>query len=424
VRTADGRPFPAVMTARAIDYEGVPCSVVSILDLTALKAAEAEIARQREALYQGEKLTALGSLLAGVAHELNNPLSIVTGYAEILRDLAPDETTRERAQEIYEAAERCARIIKTFLAMARQRPPQLGPVDLPELVTSALELAAYGLRTGGIAVAVDAEPNLPPVWGDGDQLHQVLLNLIINAQQAMQQMEGPRRLAIRVRTMASAVVTEVEDNGPGMPPEVEKRIFEPFFTTKPQGVGTGIGLSICHSIVTAHGGRIEVETAPDRGTLLCFSLPAAAESDQPPTQATDEPPALSRGRVLVVDDERGIAELVAVALRRDGLEAETAASGRAALARLEHGGIDLIISDVRMPDMDGAALVGAIRAARPELARRLILITGDVLGAQTGEAVVRAGLPILEKPLDLAALRREVRRLLEEGENPGPPEER
>jgi CheY-like chemotaxis protein len=285
-------------------------------------------------------------------------------------------------------------------------------VALPRVIAAALELAAYGLRTAGVTVDVDVAPGLPRVWGDGDQLHQVLLNLIVNAQQALMQVAGPRRLAVRAYRSGDEVVTEVADNGPGMPPEVERRIFEPFFTTKPQGTGTGIGLSICHGIVAAHGGRMGVETAPGRGTVLRFSLPAGAELEGEAEPAADERPA-ARGRALVVDDERGIAELVAVALRRDGLEVETATSGRAALARLARDGIDLVVSDVRMPDLDGAALIAALRTVRPALARRLILITGDVLGAETGEAVRASGLPVLEKPLDMAALRREVRRLLE-----------
>jgi nitrogen-specific signal transduction histidine kinase/CheY-like chemotaxis protein len=401
-----------MLTARAITYEGETCAVLSYQDLTALKAAEAEIARQREALYQGEKLTALGSLLAGVAHELNNPLAVVAGYAEILRETAPDEATRSRALEVHEAAERCARIVKTFLAMARQRPPQLGPVALPGVIAAALELAAYGLRTAGVAVEVDIAPGLPRVWGDGDQLHQVLLNLIVNAQQALVQVQAPRRLAVRARHAGGEVVAEVEDNGPGMPPEVRKRIFEPFFTTKPQGVGTGIGLSICHGIVAAHGGRIEVETDEGAGTLVRVGLPTVPELRSPSAEPASSLPA-ARGRVLVVDDERAIAELVAVTLRRDGLEAETATSGRAALARLARGGIDLVVTDLRMPDLDGDRLVTALRATCPGLASRLVLITGDVLSAQTGETVRAAGLPVLEKPLDLAALRREVRRLLD-----------
>ena len=342
----------------------------------------------------------------------------MTGYAEILRDTAPDEVTRSRALEVHEAAERCARIVKTFLAMARQRPPQLGPVALPQVIAAALELAAYGLRTAGVTVDADVAPGLPRVWGDGDQLHQVLLNLIVNAQQALMQVAGPRRLAVRAYRSGDEVVTEVADNGPGMPPEVERRIFEPFFTTKPQGVGTGIGLSICHGIVAAHGGRMGVgdRARPRHGAPL---QPAGRRGPEG-RRSSRRPRALpaARGRALVVDDERGIAELVAVALRRDGLEVETATSGRAALARLARDGIDLVVSDVRMPDLDGAALIAALRTVRPALARRLILITGDVLGAETSEAVRASGLPVLEKPLDMAALRREVRRLLETTDDP------
>jgi PAS domain S-box-containing protein len=413
MRRADGMPFPAMLTARVIEYEGSRCAVASFLDLSALKAAEAEISRQREALHQSEKLTALGSLLAGIAHELNNPLSVVTGYAELLCDTAPDAATRERAERMHTAAERCARIVKTFLAMARQKPPQRGAVELPGVVEGALELVAYGLRTTGVAVRVEMPPELPQVWGDADQLHQIFVNLVVNAQQALTKVPAPRRLVVRARPQGEEVVVEVEDNGPGMPPEIRKRIFEPFFTTKPQGVGTGIGLSVCHGIVAAHGGRIEIETGDGRGTLFRVVLPVARG---PGTKPADSVPAsaVARGRVLVVDDEREIAELVAETLRRDGLEAEIAADGHAALARLGCGGIDLVVSDLRMPGLDGAALIEAVRArGNPGLAARLILITGDALGAGANEVVREADLPILEKPLDLAALRREVQRLLD-----------
>src|SRR3954451_22815410 len=415
LRQSDGTPFPAALTARLIGYEGAPCSVASFLDLTALKVAEAEVQRHREALHQSEKLTALGSLLAGVAHELNNPLSVVTGYAEMLRDTATDPATRTRAERVHGAAERCARIVKTFLAMARQKPPQRGPVDLPAVVSSALELTAYGLRTAGVTVTVGATPGLPLVWGDADQLHQVLVNLVVNAQQALVQSAPPRRLAIRAEARDGTVVVEVEDNGPGMPPDVRKRALEPFFTTKPQGVGTGIGLSVCHGIVAAHGGRIEVESEPGRGTLFRVTLPVAAGGTAVLEGTVPGPVAAAAGRGLVGDDEREIAELGAETLEQDGYEVEAVTGGRAALARLARGGIDLLVSDLRMPDVDGTALIEALRE-REGRAVPLILVTGDALGAGMNEVVRAAGMPVLEKPLDLAALRREVRRMLRDGE--------
>ncbi|MEK0083028.1 PAS domain S-box protein [Benzoatithermus flavus] len=413
LRRCDGTVFPAAITSRVIDYEGERAFVSSVIDLSERKAAEAEIQRQREALHQSEKLTALGALLAGVAHELNNPLSVVVGYASMLQELAPDEGTRTRAERVHAAAERCARIVKTFLAMARSRPPQRGPVSLGDVVEAALELSAYGLRTAGIEVVRELAPDLPAVWGDSDQLHQVLTNLIVNAQQALLHRAPPRRLVVRARRRDDRIVVEVEDNGPGMDETVRKRIFEPFFTTKPQGVGTGIGLSVCHGIVAAHGGRITVDSIPGTGTRFTVLLPLTAEALPTATAPAGDPGKPGRGKVLVVDDEKEIAELAALHLRRDGLAVEIVGSGREALARLEHGGFDLVVSDLRMPDIDGVALIDAIQRDHPELAGRVLLITGDALGAGANEAVRRAGIPVLEKPLDLASLRAEVRRLLE-----------
>jgi PAS domain S-box-containing protein len=347
-RRADGTTFPGAVTSRLIDYEGAPAFVSAVIDLTERKAAEAEIQRQREALHQGEKLTALGALLAGVAHELNNPLSVVVGYSGMLRELAQDEATRERAERVHAAAERCAKIVKTFLAMARSRPPQRGQVAINQVVEAALDLATYGLRTADVAVTRDLAAGLPPVWGDGDQLHQVLTNLIVNAQQALLQRPAPRRLQLRSRCEGDVVTVEIEDNGPGMTEEVKKRIFEPFFSTKPHGTGTGIGLSVCHGIVTAHGGRILVRSQPGEGTLFLLELPAHGGAKATTPHATKAAPLPMRGRVLVVDDEPEIAELVAEHLRRDGLVVEVAASGRAALELLGHERFDLIVLVMRM----------------------------------------------------------------------------
>ncbi len=413
LRRLDGSTFPGATTSRLIEYEGQPAFVTSVVDLTERRAAEAEIRRQRELLHQSEKLAALGALLAGVAHELNNPLSVVVGYSSMLQELAQDEASRQRAARVHGAAERCARIVKTFLAMARSRPPQYGPVRLGEIAENALELAGYGLRTADIEIVREFDPELPAVWGDSDQLHQVLTNLIVNARQALLQAPAPRRLLLRLHAEGDRVVIEVEDNGPGIPEAVRQRVFEPFFTTKPQGVGTGVGLSVCLGIVTAHEGRIDLWSEPGRGTRFKVILPLPAV---PPTiDAPMVPPVAgpARGRVLVVDDEAEIAELVAEHLRRDGLTVAVVASGSQALARLQSEPFDVVVSDLRMPDLDGPALVAALRQHHPELARRVVLITGDALGAEFNEAIRDAELAVFEKPLDIAALRGEVRRLLE-----------
>ncbi len=237
IRRADGSTFPAAITAQVIDYEGEDAAIFGVIDLSAQKQAESEIARQREALHQGEKLSALGSLLAGVAHELNNPLSVVVGYAAMLRDSTTDPTAQERAERIHAAATRCSRIVKSYLAIARKKPAARTAVQINQLIEAALEFTSYGLRTADIGTMRDLAADLPELLADGDQLVQVFMNLIVNAQHALQRVAPPRQLRITTRREQGGVRIEVADNGPGVPAELSSEIFEPFFTTKQQGVG-------------------------------------------------------------------------------------------------------------------------------------------------------------------------------------------
>jgi PAS domain S-box-containing protein len=409
LKRRDGTIFPASMSSRLLEYAGEPALVTSVIDLSRQKEAEAEVERQREALHQSEKLAALGSLLAGVAHELNNPLSVVVGYSSMLEELAPDEASRRRAERVHAAADRCARIVKAFLAMARQKPPKFGPVAPNQVMESALELAAYGLRTADIEVVKVLDPDLPPVWGDADQLHQVFTNLIVNAQHALQQKtNGPRRLLLRSRVRRGAVELTVGDNGPGMSPDVRKRIFEPFFSTKPQGMGTGVGLSLCHGIVTAHEGRIVVVTTEGKGSRFRVVLPFISRPVLPEAGADAPAVPAARGRVLVVDDETEIADLIREVLNREGYAVSVAQSGREALVRVQGDSFDVIISDLRMPDLDGPGLWRALKAVRPELADRMIFVTGDTLSGDASRFLREVEAPVMEKPLDLAELRRRV----------------
>src|SRR4051794_7868183 len=285
-----------------------------------------------------------------------------------MRSGARSRQTREQAERIHAAAERCARIVKSFLAMARQKPPRFGPVDLAATVEGALELAGYALRTSGVRVMMDMPPGLPPVYGDSDQLHQVVANLVINAKQALQECSGERRLELRAEAADDAVRLTIADNGPGMPPEVLRRAFEPFFTTKPQGVGTGLGLAVCHGIITTHGGRIEVESEVGHGTRVELVLPLAGPAVPAILPARREPARAPTGRILIVDDEAEIAELVAAALAAAGHMVEQVTDGEAALARVGRGGIDLVISDLRMPGMDGVRLLRELRRGGPRAA--------------------------------------------------------
>lgn len=388
-------------------------------DVTAVREAEREVRAQRDAMRQSERLSALGSLLAGVAHELNNPLSIVVAHATLLEDMAgSDPALVARAQKIRSAAERCARIVQTFLGLARRRPPERRPIRIADVVEVAFDLVGYTLRSAGVAVARDLPADLPEISADADQLVQVMINLLTNAQQALQSREHPRRLAITARaTEEGGVALTVADNGPGVSAEARERVFDPFFTTKPEGVGTGVGLSLCRSIVTAHGGTIALEETPGGGVTVRVVLPPGRLAVERAAEAA-EPQALVTRRLrtaLVVDDEPEVGAVLAEILRADGIAVETASDGAGAQALLAEREVDLILTDLRMPGVDGMALHRWLVETRPALARRVVFVTGDRISTAIDIALRETGRPVLAKPFAPADVRRVVRTVMGEG---------
>src|SRR2546427_7755306 len=274
----------------------------------------------------------MGPLLAGVAHELNNPLTVLSAQAQLL-DGTDDSTFAVRTAKIRQAADRCVRIVRNFLAFARQRPPERTPTLLGDVVQGSVELLAYELRVDGVEVSVDLASDIPVMWVDPHQLHQVFVNLVANAQHAMRRQSGPKRLTVRGRYDAEGrrVRLEFADTGPGIPADVRARIFEPFFTTKPAGEGTGLGLSLCRGIVEDHHGTITVESEPGRGTTFVIELPVETPQGAASRPAAVSAPLVRPGKVLVVDDERAVAEALAEAIRRDGHEVAIAGDGGEAL---------------------------------------------------------------------------------------------
>jgi PAS domain S-box-containing protein len=394
------------------DATGASYAVCGIsTDITEKKRSAEELARQRESLYQREKLAALGSLLAGVAHELNNPLSVVVARAVLLEEQG-DPAARAVAAKIRIAAERCARIVRTFLGMARQQPPEQGPVAINDVVTAALDMTAYAVRTSSIEVTLDLSSEIPLMLADADQLHQVLLNLIINAQQALQEQPGPRRIRLTTRVDATFehVHVSVADNGPGIPPDLRARVFEPYFTTKPTGIGTGVGLAMSQGLVEAHGGSLTLECPLDGGSVFRLTLPireVEAPGTGPHAYATPEP---GRRSVLIVDDEAEIRETLAQILAGPRHDVVAVGSGREALERIATQRFDAILTDVRMPDIDGRALYDEIERRWPRQASRVVFVTGDTLSSALRDYVSDSGRPVIEKPF----LPSEVRRLVAE----------
>ncbi|WP_260482574.1 hybrid sensor histidine kinase/response regulator [Sphingomicrobium flavum] len=369
------------------------------VDITPQKRAEEELQRSREALHQAERMTALGSLLAGISHELNNPLAIVVGEAALLQEDAQGTEFGESAERIYRAAERCSRITQSFLAMARQRPATKNACSLNAMVKDTLDLTEYGLRSNDISLTLTLDPELPPILADVDQLQQVVANLIVNAQQALQASPAPRRILIESFHHDDKACLRVADNGPGVPRDIAPRIFDPFFTTKPEGTGTGIGLSFSQGMVEAHGGTLSLETT-DAGASFLICLPLAepgAEASEP--DAAVAPHAdLTGGHALIVDDEYELGNALGRLLAREGFTFDQAIDGEEAVRRIEEGDYDLILSDLRMPRRDGPGLHDWIAAHRPKLLPRLAFITGDALGPAAVTFLEKSGRPHIVKP--------------------------
>ena len=401
-----------------LDGAGEVSHILTVgMDITKLKEAEAEIARQQDVLHQTEKLTALGSLLAGVAHELNNPLSVVLSQAVLMKETATDSRTAARAEKIYAASERCARIIKSFLAIARQRPPVRTSVRPDEVFRSAVELTAYGFRSNGIPVALELADDLPPVWGDVDQLGQVLMNLIVNAHHALLQIEGrPRWLRIRATPHGEdEVEITVADNGPGIPEAIRSRIFDPFFTTKATGAGTGIGLSLCMGIIKSHGGSIQLEDTPGGGAAFVIRLPRAPVEVLAAAPDAPGPDVAGKKTILIVDDEREIALTLAEIVAPLAGQVDIAENGAIALRRLDQRRYDLIISDLRMPELDGPGLFRTLQARPDRFAGQILFVTGDTLAHNLEGFLKETGIPYLEKPFHPSELKRRVIELIGAG---------
>lgn len=382
--------------------------VLTVRDITHQKEAERELTRRREMSLQNEKMTALGELLAGVAHELNNPLSVIVGQTLMMREEKHDPDTERRIDKISTAAARCAKIVKTFLAMARQRPTTISLNDINQILHTAVDVASIGHIAEDTEIKLNLADGMPPVLADEDQIAQVFLNLILNADQTPRD-EANAQGRIEITTSydrdAHQVVIQFADNGPGVAPALRTRIFEPFFTTKRIGVGTGVGLAFSHRVIGAHQGQMEIGDAPGGGALFTIRLPAAAE-DAEELAIDADAQAISGLAVLVVEDEPDVAETIIDLLQSDGARVIHAASAEAGLAHLDDGAVfNVILSDLRMPGSNGREFWDAVCARNCELAHRIGFVTGDAMSAEAELIRRTSNSPLLEKPIAQEELR-------------------
>ena len=411
-RCRDGRIIPVELAITEVVLPEGRYFTANLRDLSAARAAIAEIERQREALHQSEKLAAIGSLLAGVAHELNNPLSIVLGQSTLLREEMATGFLRrsaiERTEKIEAAAQRCVRVVRAFLAIARQRKAETRAVQALPIVESAVELLRYGMESSGIVVRCDIGQGLPDIVADPDQVQNILTNLLVNATHALEAVEGRREIRVSAVERDGKLGIVVADTGTGVPREIAQRVFDPFFTTKPQGVGTGIGLSISRGLAEAQGGTLSLIES-ETGAAFELSLPTVgrrviADAAYPAVEAASARLRPDRPRALVIDDEPEIALLLADAMEKAGYRCDVATGGSEGKAMIaaDPRGYDAVVCDLRMPDLDGPALFRWLEAHHPALAERVLFVTGDALGPVSGRFLAESGRPVLEKPFTAA----------------------
>jgi len=386
-----------------------------IRDVSERKRAEEERKQLEQRAQFASRLASVGELASGVAHEINNPLTGVIGYAHLLlarKDISRD--VRRDLEIINEGAQRVAGIVKKLLAFARQTKPEQRYVNINELIRITLDLRAYELAASNIKVSLQLTRDMPMTIADPGQLQQVFLNLIINAETEMKLTHDKGKLSIKTEKINSILRITFKDTGPGIAKENLETIFDPFFTTREVGQGTGLGLSVCHGIVTEHNGKIWAESELGKGATFIIELPLTTEEKQfeQPEPVVVESPRVAKAKILVVDDEPVIRQFVSQVLGEQGHTVETADNATDALKMVKSKRYRLILLDIKMPGMSGLELYKQFQKIAPSLTKRVVFITGDVMGKRTLAFLDKTKTPYMMKPFDAKELKTEINRIL------------
>jgi two-component system NtrC family sensor kinase len=412
LRRADRAPMWVEVTAHA-QKEGDAIRVEALMrDVSERKRLEDQARDLYHQLLQAEKLAALGQTISGVAHELNNPLATILTWAERLAQRPADEQTKRGLAAILSEAERAARIVRNLLTFARKRHTTRAMVDMNDVIRETLALRSYEQHLSNITIIDALASGLPQVFADPHQMQQVLLNLVINAEQAMISTHGRGTLILRTwhDPERGAVVLEVNDDGPGVPDDLQPKIFDPFFTTKEVGKGTGLGLTVAYAIIQEHGGRLTMKSQPEGGASFFIELPVTDEglppSPKPPERMFAPPASAAGATILLVEDEVALGTAVAEALVDAGFIVDRAMDGVEALDRIGERSYDLIVCDLKMPRLDGPSFFRELEKRNAPLSRRILFVTGDVAGTEAERFLEESGCRWLAKPFRLKDLLR------------------
>ena len=361
---------------------------------------------QQRNLVHREKITALGSMLAEVAHELNNPLAVVSAQAELLSETSTDPKIQERAQKILRPAKRCSSIVRKFLTLAQQRKIEKKALNVNHLINESIEMLRFQLNRNEIEVHTDIDTDIIRILGDDTQLGQVIVNLLNNALQSLASIEGKKEIRIRAHTDIpnSNVIISITDNGPGIPKEIQQKVFDHFFTTKQEGRGTGLGLSFCKSVIEAHSGTISLKNVEPHGTEVVVEISGTTDAETVFPVRAHPGESLPSLQVLVVDGEESLSSSIAEVLFNYGHSAVTATNVRNAMALLQKKSFDVILADVHIPDIDGMAFYLNVKSLNSTLAKKFIFITGDALDQKLVDFFETEKTPYLNKPFEMAEL--------------------
>ncbi|MDP6452615.1 MAG: ATP-binding protein [SAR202 cluster bacterium] len=402
---ADERQF-LVSVSRLDDLPGSARALVTLDEITDWQR------RQRQVM-EASRLVSIGEMVAGAAHEINNPLAAVMGFSQLVLRRTLDPDVRIDVERILGEATRASKIVANLQSFARRNEPSQEPVELADLIHRILDLKAYELHLDNIEVETKLEIDSATVVGDPQQIEQVVLNLVINAAHFMKEANGGGALTIGLGQRGRTIKLSVADDGPGISPEHLPKVFDPFFTTKEVGTGTGLGLSICYGIINDHGGAITVDSKLGEGTTFTIELEAAQPSSDTVAPMPTESVEMPEQRVLIVDDEPAVVDLIKRILSDFGFSVTTASNGTEVIEGLKLEDFDIIILDYRMPEIGGAQLFEHIESISDEVAARVLFITGDAYSPTVEETVSRTGNPVLNKPFTLEDLLTAVMRVAE-----------